>query len=810
MKPGFFIDKATTLAQLENRLDHGRVLPQATIRFDEWTADPVAVTRRILEKGWARESGGKLPPLIVRSSATGEDTQGQSFAGHFLSVQSVVGADALAEAIDQVFASYSPGSAGDQKVLVQCMLARVVASGVATSREVGSGRPYIVVNTSLGTDTTEVTAGRSNETEVHYHFRGSLQPPEGRCGAVVRLLREIEVLSGSKRLDIEFAFVENDHLPVLLQARPLANAPVVHLARDMHSRLLAQAATKIGATLGAHPLARGRRSALGVMPDWNPAEIVGVRPRPLALSLYRSLVTDDVWARQRSSYGYRDLLGVPLLIDILGLPYIDVRASFDSFVPAALDDDAADRLVDHYMDRLLSAPALHDKIEFEIVLSCYAFDTDEKLEALRAAGFADSDIRNLRAELRLLTRRIIDPQKSPRLADRAGLNTLQTRRRRILESEATPLAQAYWLLEDCRRFGTRPFAGLARVGFIAIQLLNSLVKVGAISEHDRQAFLMNVSTVASDMQRDLAGLHRDAFLTRYGHLRPGAYDILSPRYDEAPDLYFNGYWAAERFLQPYAGNVRVEHDISLAAEADGTDATRSRLDLRSRLASAVAPWLAQHDMDIDAGPFLDFLTEGIREREYAKFLFTRNLSDALALIKRWGRTVGLSPEDLSFADVRAVRDAYATARDPLQLFGDTIRQGREGFEVTSATCLPPLITDADDVWGFDLPIATPNFVTNRAIHGPVVCQLDHPRLDGAIVLIPNADPGFDWIFSRQIGGLVTAYGGANSHMAIRAAELDLPAVIGAGEHLFRQWARASALKIDCANRRVDIMPTVPA
>ena len=54
------------------------------------------------------------------------------------------------------------------------------------------------------------------------------------------------------------------------------------------------------------------------------------------------------------------------------------------------------------------------------------------------------------------------------------------------------------------------------------------------------------------------------------------------------------------------------------------------------------------------------------------------------------------------------------------------------------------------------------------------------------MLLPNADPGFDWIFSRNIAGFVTAYGGVNSHMAVRASELGLPAVIGAGETLYAE------------------------
>ena len=52
-----------------------------------------------------------------------------------------------------------------------------------------------------------------------------------------------------------------------------------------------------------------------------------------------------------------------------------------------------------------------------------------------------------------------------------------------------------------------------------------------------------------------------------------------------------------------------------------------------------------------------------------------------------------------------------------------------------------------------------------------------------IVLIENADPGFDFLFSYKIKGLITKYGGANSHMAIRCMELGLPAIIGSGDKI---------------------------
>jgi hypothetical protein len=42
-------------------------------------------------------------------------------------------------------------------------------------------------------------------------------------------------------------------------------------------------------------------------------------------------------------------------------------------------------------------------------------------------------------------------------------------------------------------------------------------------------------------------------------------------------------------------------------------------------------------------------------------------------------------------------------------------------------------------------------------------------------------------------------------MAIRAGELGLPAVIGAGELLYEKWSEAKLLHLDCSGRRVEVL-----
>ena len=87
--------------------------------------------------------------------------------------------------------------------------------------------------------------------------------------------------------------------------------------------------------------------------------------------------------------------------------------------------------------------------------------------------------------------------------------------------------QKFLVVRGLQRYGTLPFAGLACAGFVAVQMLTSLVK--NISPEDYESFMASQKTVSSVMGNDFHKLSKADFLSTYGHLRPGTYDILSPR-----------------------------------------------------------------------------------------------------------------------------------------------------------------------------------------------------------------------------------------------------------------------------------------
>ena len=769
--PLAFSTKAGTLAAVRDLLGSARVAPLEYFTVAEWHADRDSCLKRIL---------GRLGegPWIVRSSCQREDSTSATNAGAFLSVLGV-NADELERAVERVIASYGEANSADE-VLVQPLLQQVVRSGVAFSHDPNTCAPCRVLNWSEGSDTAAVTAGVGGHVWQQAATSPMQAPPGHR--AVIAMLEEVLKLFGEVPVDCEFAVTREDGREVLwlLQARPLLLPGPVETAQEHASRLVA-IQDKVARGMRPHPFLMGRRTVYGVMPDWNPAEIVGIRPKPLALALYRELVTDSIWAYQRHNYGYRNLRSFPLMPHFFGLPYIDVRLSFNSFIPADLEEGLAGRLVDHYIDRLLAEPTLHDKVEFEIVFSCYTLDLPKRLERLEQAGFSALECDAVARSLRDLTNRIIHPREGLWRADAEKLEILNSRREQLLASGADPLERIYWLLEDAKRYGTLPFAGLARAGFVAVQMLKSLVAVGVFSSADYDAFIGGVSTVSGQLARDRAALDKATFLARYGHLRPGTYDILSPRYDEAPELYFD--WS----LRPPAPEPVKPFGLTLPQMRE------------------IVNLLEIHGLQPDAVGLLDFMQSGIEQREFAKFQFTRNLSDALALIAQVGEEYGISRDDLAYCDIAVFRELHVAATNPKDLLWRSIEQGKARHAETLRVSLPPLIARPEDVWAFLWPETAPNFVTQKQVTAPVVSCLVRELLAGAIVCIPNADPGFDWLFAHPIAGLITAWGGANSHMAIRAGELGLPAVIGAGEVLYRRWSTAQRLHLDCTGRRVEVL-----
>jgi phosphohistidine swiveling domain-containing protein len=206
----------------------------------------------------------------------------------------------------------------------------------------------------------------------------------------------------------------------------------------------------------------------------------------------------------------------------------------------------------------------------------------------------------------------------------------------------------------------------------------------------------------------------------------------------------------------------------------------------------------------NANNLLNYIREAIKAREYGKFVFTRSISTMLELIVEFGRQHGLSREEMSHIPIDNLLNLVKFSSDinAEEHLREISEKEKEKHDVSVAVRLPQLLTEPDGVYVIPFQVSHPNFITRKKIVAPCVVlssKIDVPALEEKIVLIEGADPGFDWIFSQKIAGLVTKYGGVNSHMAIRCAEFGIPAAIGCGEQRFDMLLKSSHAHLDCSS-----------
>lgn len=774
--------KAQTLIYIKDKLVCAKVLPLLVFKYSDFTNCPDKLVSSVQE-------AFPTSPLIFRSSSLDEDTTILSNAGKFKTVMNVSPADPerMKEAAEAVFSSYETVN-DENEILVQPMLNNIFASGVVTTAELNTLSPYYVINIDESSHTDSVTSGKAVKEKTYISFKEHSGPhPLPYISGIINACRELERILENPFLDIEFGITRNFEL-YIFQVRPVSKENKTDYSSIDLKDSLRKIYKKIGKLSGPHPNLLGKKAIFGVMPDWNPAEIIGLRPKKLALSLYKELITDNTWAYQRDNYGYRNLRSHPLLISLLGIPYIDVRVSFNSFIPKSLDDSIAEKLVGYYLEKLARIPNYHDKVEFNVVHSCYYLNLSDKLSDLYQYGFNQNEIKRIEYSLLTLTNQIINPDNGIYLKDLKRIEILNEKYDQIINSDLPVIDKIYWLVEDCKRYGTLPFAGIARAAFIAVQFLRSFVDSDIITHSDYERLLNSINTVTKKLKSDLmrmknGEISRDLFFERYGHLRPGTYDILSKRYDEN----FESYFALEDL------NLPEDKEFSFS---------REKLREIDRI-------LIENGIEITAEGLLSYIKQVIEGREYLKYVFSRSLSKVLQMIGELGNRIGMDTEDLAFLDFQRIKELYSSLdqRDVSDIFQEDIKKNKELYRYTQAVRLPSLIKSNDEIYNFFIDNEEPNFITSKSIEGKVLTEdrINGCSLNGQIVFIRSADPGYDFLFTKNISALVTQFGGVNSHMSIRCAELGIPAVIGAGEKKFQLWSKAERLIIDCGNKNVKVL-----
>lgn len=718
--------------------------------------------------------------IAVRSSCFAEDNKKTSMAGYFYSSLNInpKNIDKLEQEIINVIKSYKSHKNIKNTILIQEMVKDVCYSGVAMTCEKTTYAPYYVIDYIKGKDTTSVTSGsNSKNITFNYYIYSPIVTKKPIEKTIINFIEEIIKKSKNKFVDIEFA-IDSKNRVYLLQVRPIVKVKVFsNIEAKTMSESLLKLSKKIEKLQKPHHSLLGKSTAFGTMPDWNPAEMIGIHPKPLALSLYQELITNSVWANQRRSYGYRDLTSNQLMTTFLGTPFIDIRVDFNSWIPKSLPENVAEKLVNFYIDKYKKNTHLHDKIEFEIIYTCFNFDTKNRLKELTKHGFTKNETKLISDSLKNITNKAFKEF----IKDKDSLKNLTTNFYKVMQSDMYIIDKIYWLVEDCKKYGTLAFAGLARCGFIAIDLINSLEQSGIISQEEKYKFFRSTNTITSEMNLDVDRLNKKLFISKYGHLRPNTYDISSINYSEGYNDYFQK-------------NNKTIHN-------------NEQFNFSKNQLFKINNLLRKSKLSINAVNLINFIKESIKLREYAKYLFSRNVDSILTLTRELAKRNQISTSDISYIEIQKILYQYYNLSNSSlkEIFELDIKINKKNYNLNKKIKLPYNIVNPSDIYFFSNTISKANFVGTKDITAKTLYlkKLKKENLKNKIIFIESADPGFDFIFTQKINGLVTKFGGANSHMAIRCAELDIPAAIGIGEKLFEELKNKSTIRLNCNIQKID-------
>ena len=735
----------------------GRYVP----RFDvigkaEWRENQADCVARIQKQFFS-------VPVAVRSSKHNESDGGIGHAGRYRSLGPVnpIRRGSLISAVNAVFESYGETHHADE-VLIQTWVAGAAAvlgvtSANSTSFAGTAALSYYVGDaTHRANATNAITAGWTNVQR--FWLTQNTKPSPHWPSAVRRgfaLLATLESTLERTALELEIALDHRGRLR-LLQVGPSTRVSVNTRPAALESRWRK---IEIAYDQRAQPRAEelGRRTLFGLMPDWNPAELLGDHPRPLALSVFSELLTNQVWREARINLGYRRSAVHPLLGIFAGRPYVDVRASLNSLIPGGIDDVMAVSVIEASVARLKRRPELHDRIETVLQPTCIGF-AEEWSQQLSDASLGAPAQRAWRQALIAMEPIWEAFSASPNARDDVGLllRGIESRCQAcVCGSDLLPI------LAMIRQTFALPFAMHARLAFVARFQLSSFVTTGALSPKRHDHFLSCVSAVTS-----IAGLNARGA----GMMRPATFDIC---------------------VEPIQNNATVTRPAVAAL------AVAPALRLAKHEKRAITAKLRSQQIETEAEAWIANALRRMELREFWKYGFSQAVSYWLSALTRWGGSRSLSTHDLSFLTVKSLASGNAIDRLKRQIASAKMR-----YDIDSTIKMPLLISALTDVRASTDPALRPTFQAGGHVRVSAPLRLfgrhteAHVIAEGTVVLIDAADPGYDWIFQYSLAALVTCYGGPHSHMAVRCAELNVPCVLGCGETVFSALREATHITID--------------
>ena len=689
--------------------------------------------------------------IMIRSNSSSEDKDSSSSAGKYLSIGPIEKTDleTIKKSWEMVINSYEEQD--NQSVIFQNYIENAKSVSVLTSYKVGSDSAYRTFSTYYGSETDAITSGKYSEINNFFMHRSFdiLPKKYEKYNVYLKIITQLEDLFKNKQLDIEMVLDKNNS-PQLLQVRPLMgkklNKESIFEEKDVIDRNLKNY-KKLNKTTADR---FGTNQIYSNMSDMNPAEMIGKKPDNIAFGLYKFMFTDTTWNIQRGEFGYRKYSGGKLMELFNNVAYINVNHSLNSFLTRNLQKESCEEIINYQLNKLKENPHLHDSIEFDISRSSYVFDTVEEFSKEYKNIISPSEIIKWHNDLIQI--------------DTQNKSTLE-KNKKIILSTFSKLDKSFEYskkenIKLIRDTMALPFTHHSRLGFVYFAQLNSLLEKEVISEDQKKLLLLSVNSISTKMKADayevkIGKKTLEGFLDVYGHIRAGNYNLLSSNLKN--NLNFTES-LINNSEQPLEDNI-----------------------LPKDIYTNIEEYFTINEIPLKASAWIGMFQEGISTRENSKFYYTKGIDGIL----------------------NEVGEKNTSDRELFDLLDIEFNEENTSDMRLKNVLMPDLITSNEDFYFYEEMSKNGNYIGQGTIIGDVLLidnEADRPNnLDNKIVVIPAADPGWDWIFNYKIKSLVTKYGGPNSHMAIRCAEHNIPAILGVGENNFMVISNSKSLKIDFSN-----------